>query len=131
MLPHVKRLRKEFQSLCRQGVITAADCCAKCSRSSAEVFQLELHHIIPIRDAPDDYSFNPNTQENIVTLCTDCHKAYHACYEPMSFMEYLKQVPLMEAYAKLKDYRDEKQRRRQEHINKHRGRRKPPLFLCL
>ena len=122
MLPHVKRLRKEFQSLCRQGVITAADCCAKCSRSSAEVFQLELHHIIPIKDAPDDYSFNPNTQENIVTLCTDCHKAYHAVYEDLTIDDYINNVQLIEAYSRLQEYRDLKDARRQEAMKKHRGR---------
>ena len=122
MQPHVKRLRQEFQIKVKVGEITASDCCAKCSRSAHEVFQLELHHIIAIKDVSPDSTFNPNTQENVVTLCTDCHKAYHACYEPMDFKEYLADVPLIDAYAKLHEYREQKRIHRAEQARKHRGR---------
>jgi len=122
MQPHVKRLRKEFQALCKRGVINASPCCAKCSRTKDQVFQLELHHIISIKDLAPDSTFNPNTQDNIVTLCTDCHKAYHVSYEEMGFIEYLNDVPLVDAYAKLQEYRDAKQRHRIEQMRKHRGR---------
>jgi 5-methylcytosine-specific restriction endonuclease McrA len=122
MLPHVKRLRKEFQSLCKNGLITAAECCAKCQRPAAEVHQLELHHIIAIKDVAPDSDFNPNTQENIVTLCTDCHKAYHVSYEELTIDQYLKDIPLTEAYKLLAEYRRQKEERRRQARAKHQRR---------
>jgi cytochrome c553 len=123
MQPHVKRLRQEFQIKVKMGEIIASDCCAKCSRSAHEVFQLELHHIIAIKDVPPDSTFNPNTQENIITLCTDCHKAYHVSYEHIPITEYLSNVTLQEAYLKLKHYRDARDAHRREQAKKHRARR--------
>ena len=122
MKPHVKQLRREFNDLRKQGVICAADTCLKCHRTADLVFQLELHHKVPIKDALLYPDITINDPDNIATLCTDCHKAFHVAYEDMEFDKWLQEVPLQEAYKLLAEYREEKRLHRLQQIKKHRGR---------
>lgn len=123
MKPHVKFLRKQFQRLTKDGVIVAADTCEKCLKHKDEFHRkLELHHKIALKDVDPDSGFDPNVQDNISTLCHDCHKGYHACYEDMDFIKWLKTVSLEETYEKLSAYRQEKARIRELNRIKH-GRR--------
>ena len=121
MKPEVKRLRKQFMDLRSRGLIVAADSCLKCQRSAQDVFQLELHHKVPIKEALAHPGVEINSSENIATLCTDCHKAFHVSYEHMPFDQWLEEVPLTEAYKLLKEYRDERERYRKAQIRKHRN----------
>ena len=121
MKPHVKLLRKEFQQLQRDGVLNLKDACEKCGKSCPEIKQLELHHKIALKDVEPNSGFNPNTQANLVTLCNNCHKGYHVSYEDMDMDEWLTDVPLEIVYQKLKAYREEKNKIRQQHIRKHRN----------
>jgi 5-methylcytosine-specific restriction endonuclease McrA len=122
MKDDVKRLRKEFNSLRQKGIITPADSCLKCQRKADEVFQLELHHKISIKDAHLYPGFDVNDFDNIATLCTDCHKSFHVAYEDMEFERWLEEVPLAEAYKLLAEYREEKRLYREAQKRKHRGR---------
>lgn len=122
MKDYVKQLRKEFNALRQQGRITTADNCLKCQRTADLVFQLELHHKVPIKDALLYPEVSINDPDNIATLCTDCHKAFHVAYEDMEFDAWLEQVPLKEAYKLLEEYREERRIYKQAQIRKHRGR---------
>ena len=119
MRPHVKRLRKEFQIRVKLGLITADDTCLKCHRPKDQVFQLELHHKIHLKDVEEGSDFDPNVPENVATLCTDCHKGYHVSYEEMEFNDWLENVSILEMYKKLDEYREEKRKSRAFHKNKH------------
>jgi len=87
------------------------------------VKRLELHHIVPIKDVDPDSGFDPNVQSNLVTLCTDCHKSYHACYEESypseKFLDWLHFVPMDEVTTRLRDYRKAKRLERYKHALKH------------
>ena len=111
----------------KAGHLCLDTCCLKCGRSADQVHQLELHHIVPIASLEPESTFNPNVQSNLATLCTDCHKSYHACYEQDypadQFLSWVASVPLEEAWDKLKAYRAEKQQRRATEARKHRSRR--------
>jgi len=103
------------------GKIRAADICLKCQRRAEDVFQLELHHKFPIKDVEPDSGFDPNVQENIATLCTDCHKGLHIGYEDMPFDEWLSTVSIKEMYEQLAAYREEKRNKKAEHAARHRN----------
>ena len=120
MKPHVKLLRKEFQQLQRNGVLNLMDACEKCGKSCSEVKQLELHHKVALKDVEPNSGFNPNTQDNLVTLCNNCHKGYHVSYEDMDMDEWLTDVPLEIVYQKLQAYREKKNQIRLQNIRKHR-----------
>ena len=122
MKPEVKALRKAFNDLRSSGLLCTADNCQKCQRSSDEVFQLELHHKISLKHFDQHIGVDLNAQDNLITLCSDCHKAYHAVYEDLTIDDYINNVQLIEAYRRLQEYRDLKDARRQEAIKKHRGR---------
>jgi hypothetical protein len=115
MRPHVKALRTQFDILNRNGAFCLDDKCAKCKRTKEElgVGGLSFHHIISIRSLEPDDPFNPNTQENLATLCLSCHYAYHKCYEvPFNddFNRFMDEVPVNVAWKALKAYRREKKR---------------------
>ena len=120
MKPHVKARRKKFQSLVQHGYITLATNCAKCGVDATQCKQLELHHKFALKDVSPDSDYDPNVQENIITLCNKCHKGYHVSYEDMDMDRWLSEVPLEEVYEKLKAYRDERAAYRTEQIRKHR-----------
>lgn len=101
------------------GKLKAADNCLKCQRTADEVFKLELHHKIAIKDVDPDSDFDPNVQENLATLCTDCHKGFHVSYEDMDFDEWLQNVSIEVMYEKLAAYRAEKLRKKREHAMRH------------
>jgi 5-methylcytosine-specific restriction endonuclease McrA len=122
MRSEIKALRKEFNDLRQQKIIVAAGSCLKCQRTADLVFQLELHHKVPIKDALLYPEVSINDPDNIATLCTDCHKAFHVAYEDMEFDAWLEQVPLKEAYKLLEEYREERRIYKQAQIRKHRGR---------
>ncbi len=77
----VKVLRKQFQSLVKRGVLHSESCCAKCGKTSDEVIQLELHHIVSLNACPPERGFDPNLQENLIALCFDCHLSCHGFFE--------------------------------------------------
>lgn len=119
MKPHVKQLRKEYQTLLKRGAFIKDSCCAKCSATETTDVRLELHHKVSLKDVDPESTFNPNTQDNLITLCRTCHRGYHVSYEDMGMDAWLTDVPLDIIYHKLQDYRDEKARLRLEHINNH------------
>lgn len=120
----VKVLRKEFQHQVKLGNIRYESCCAKCGRTSDEVLQLELHHIVSLNQCPPERGYEPNVQENIITLCFDCHLAYHRCFEDEypedSILNWLDQIPMEVVNQRLAKYRSEREERRRFHMNKHR-----------
>ena len=121
MKPHVKALRKEFQSLVKNGYIKLDTNCAKCGVDATQCKQLELHHKFALKDVDPQSDYNPNVEENVITLCNKCHKGYHVSYEGMDMDQWLTDVPLVEVYEKLQAYRDERTSYRLEQIKKHRG----------
>lgn len=125
MKPHVKFLRKNFQARVRIGNLKAADTCEKCLAHKSQFTRpLELHHRFPLKDVDPESGYDPNVQENLSTLCHTCHTAFHACYEELPFDDFINNIPLDEMRSRLKDYRDEKDRRRAIAIAKHRGKGK-------
>ena len=125
----VKVLRKKYQQLLKQGKLRYDTCCCKCGRSSEEVIQLELHHIVSLNQCPPERDFNPNVQSNLITLCFDCHLAYHRCFEESfpeeKIVDWLNNVSMDEVNSKLTQYRKEREERRRFHIEKHRQSNKP------
>jgi hypothetical protein len=82
-----------------------------------------MHHKIAIKDVDPESGFDPNVQENIGTLCKSCHRAFHVSYEHLPYEQFITEVPLEEALARLKTYRDEKDRKRAIEAAKHRKRK--------
>ena len=119
MHPTVKKLRRNFSLIVKEGGIVAEDICLKCQKGTDDVFQLEMHHKIPIFMCLKDRTFDPNTQENIATLCSDCHKGLHVSYEDMVFEDWLENVSIEEMYQKLEEYRAEKKAKRERHRLRH------------
>lgn len=120
MKPYVKLLRKDYQNKVQAGLLCLDDHCAKCKLSVPDVNQLELHHKVALKDVDPDSGFNPNTQDNLVTLCHECHKGYHVSYEDMDMNEWLTDVPLDVIYEKLASYRKQKEESRKQARRKHR-----------
>ena len=126
MRPHVKLLRKKFQALTKSGYLKVDSTCCKCSKTAEELDRkLELHHIVPLNSLESFDTFNPNVPSNLITLCHECHQAYHKCYEDDYFgaavIGYINDVPLEVAYEALRIYRSEKQRRKEMNTLKHKS----------
>jgi 5-methylcytosine-specific restriction endonuclease McrA len=119
MKPHVKHHRRIYQQRLSDGLLKAADTCEKCQRSCDEVKQLQLHHKVPIKSVPIDSDFDPNTQDNLATLCNSCHKGYHVSYEDMPYDEWLETIPVEVVWEKLRIYREQKDATRKFHRLKH------------
>ena len=120
MKPNVKHYRRLFSEQLRLGNIKAADNCDKCRRHRDEVYQLELHHKVPIKTVELDADFDPNVPDNIATLCHDCHKGLHVGYEHLRYDTWLSDVAIDEMYEKLRVYREEKEARRLMHAKRHK-----------
>lgn len=124
MRDHVKALRKTFQSRTKNGLLVAACNCAKCGITAEESGRkLELHHIVSLRSLEPDDSFDPNVQENLITLCHRCHQSFHKCYEDSyegSITDWLENVPVDELDARFRDYRRTVQARNEMHRQRHR-----------
>lgn len=122
----VRKLRKDFQQKVKSDLLKYDSCCCKCGRTSEEVIQLELHHIVSLNSCPPERGFDPNVQENLLTLCFDCHLSYHRCFEDEypeeSILIWLKDVSLDEVNKRIEIYREERAERRKFHIAKHKGR---------
>ena len=127
--PFVRELRKRFQFLVGKDILRYDVCCAKCGKTSDETLQLELHHIVSLNQCPPERGFNPNVQGNLLTLCFDCHLAYHRCFEDaypeQRVMEWLKDVPMEDVNRLLEGYRKDRAARRRFHRAKHQHKNKP------
>ena len=118
MRPHVKSLRKRFQTLTRMGKLKAAHNCAVCGVTAEESGRkLELHHIVSLSSLEAGDSFDPNVQENLITMCHGCHQTYHKCFEEaypdQLILDWIRKVPyqsMLDAYASFKKIREAKRR---------------------
>ena len=121
---HVTTLRKEFDNLAQKGVIKRADCCANCSKTEDQTFRLELHHVISLSNCPPERGFNPNVQENIITLCYDCHYTYHRVYEAdypeENILQWMEEVPCEEVYRAGEAHKKAKKEKSRREAAKHR-----------
>ena len=91
MKQQVRKARQAFESAkntpkhsCERCGITAAefnDLKAKAGLKTAQVngkpYQLQIHHVIPLREAGE----RGNYDDNYVTLCPGCHKEWHNAWE--------------------------------------------------
>lgn len=123
--PFVRVLRKEFEAKVKRNHLVYDSCCNKCGKHKDEVkFPLELHHVVSLNSCPPERGFNPNVQENLVTLCFDCHLAYHRCFEDtypeQKVLEWLQDVPMEEVNRFLSQFREDRAERRKREIAKHR-----------
>ena len=122
--PHVTKLRKEFDSLARNGHIKRSECCSHCGRTEEETFRLELHHIISLANCPPERGFNPNVQENIITLCYDCHYAYHRIYESdypeEKVLQWIEEVPSEVVFREGEAHKKAKKEKSRREAAKHR-----------
>ena len=125
MRPHVKALRKNFQSRTKLGQLVAASNCAKCGTTAEESGKkLELHHIISLASLEPESTFDPNVQENLITLCHACHQSFHKCYEDDyedRIMDWIKEAPLEEVRQRHSQYRQEKIAKKLVNAAKHRA----------
>lgn len=125
MKSHVQFLRKIYQTRQLAGRFTVADNCLKCHKHKDELPRcLELHHKIALKNVDPKSNYDPNVQDNLVTLCHECHKGYHVSYEHMDIDEWVATIPLEEVYQKLAEYRAERKRRDRAAIRKHHPNRK-------
>ena len=135
MRDFVKALRKNFEAKVKAKQVKLDTSCSKCGRKPEEVKQLELHHVVPIWACPTERGFNPNVQGNLITLCFDCHLAYHRFFEDAypeeRVMEWLRDVPMEEVNRLLNEYRAAREARRRFHTNKHRNRSSFGMTLFL
>ena len=128
MRPHVKALRKKFESRLQAGLLKVANQCAKCGVTEGECGRpLQLHHVRSLSSLEPDDSYDPNVQDNLVTLCHQCHQAYHKCYEKQTdddFNHFLHKVPLEEAWEQYRLNREAVHERRRREIAKHHRKNK-------
>lgn len=68
--PRLRLPREAYQLLHRQVLERDRWHCQNCGRSD----QLEVHHIRPRSRLGDD------AEENLVTLCSECHRSAHLVY---------------------------------------------------
>lgn len=124
MRPHVKKLRKKFQALTRNGVLKPECTCCKCAKTAEDVGRkLELHHIVPLNSLEEFDTFDPNVPSNLMTLCHECHQAYHSCFEEeypcAGVLDFVRDVSIEDAYEALRLFRLEKRRKSEMERLKH------------
>lgn len=129
MRPHVKALRKTYQSRLKMGKLVAASNCAKCGITAEQSGRsLELHHIVSLTSLEPEDTYDPNVQENLTTLCHRCHQAFHKCFEDTygddRLLEWIQDVPMDEVNSQLTQFQARRAKIRQQHINKHKFKNK-------
>jgi len=81
-----------------------------------------MHHIISLSSLEPDTTYDPNVQENLVTLCHSCHQGFHKGYEDdytNEIIRWIDEVPLDEVRSKLAQYNKEKAERKEFNRLKH------------
>ena len=72
---------------------------------------LDIHHIKQCKSYNEEY-YNPN---NLIVICTKCHKAYHAAYpdhvNAKTFMKYTKDISQRKLQSRYDKLRIESQKR--------------------
>ncbi len=76
-------MRKRNQTLRKKAFKRDNFTCRKCGVEDKECRILEAHHIIPV------YSGGPDDLDNLITLCSDCHR--YAPDKKEEFEEYMKE----------------------------------------
>jgi len=122
--PFVRVLRKEFQAKVKRNHLVYESCCKKCGKAQDDLkFSLELHHIVSLNACTPERGFNPNVQENLVTLCFDCHLAYHRCFEDAypeeQILVWLQDVSMEDVNQALNQFRKDRAEKRKREIAKH------------
>jgi len=70
---YVKNIKKDFNLLRRMVKKRDDYKCKECGVSDYDInTELEVHHIIPIKDGGEEFNIN-----NCITLCKKCHKKKH------------------------------------------------------
>ena len=99
MREETRRARKEFE----RSKPTPGPTCHRCGMTLAEhnalgKGKLQLHHIIPIRQAVSA----ANTAENLHTLCYWCHSEWHKFWEcaDRSYQDFMAAAPFFQSLRK-------------------------------